>query len=318
MKHAKILGTGSYLPKKILTNSDLEKMVDTTDEWILKRVGIKKRHICADGETTVSMAAEAAKNALAAAGLEADAIDLIVVGTATPDKQFPSSACLLQRELGMARDIPAFDLNAACSGFIYSLSVAEKFIKTGSANHVLVVGVDALSRVTDWTDRSTCVLFGDGAGAVVLSASDEPGVINTHLGASGEYADLIWADNHIWQEQPDQYVHMSGNQVFKLAVNKLGNMIDQGLVGSGLSKEDVDWLIPHQANLRIIQAAAKKLDLPMERVVLTVEEHGNTSAASIPLALDYGVRNGQVKRGEVLFLEAFGAGLSWGSALVVY
>lgn len=318
MSYSKIVGTGGYLPEKILTNADLEKLVETSDEWIMTRVGIRERHIAGEKETTSMMAAEAAKKAIEAAGLTVDDIDMIVVGTATPDQQFPSVACLMQNRLGMTRAIPAFDLNAACAGFVYALNIADNFIKAGQVKNVLAIGADALSRIVDWTDRGTCVLFGDGAGAVVLQQSDEPGVISTSLHAAGQYSSLLWADNHLWCDEPVDTIQMKGNEVFKIAVTKLGTMIEDALEGTGLSKQDIDWLIPHQANYRIIQAAAKKLQLPMEKVVLTVEKHGNTSAASIPLALDHAVRSGQIQPGENLFLEAFGAGLAWGSALVRY
>jgi len=318
MTYSKIIGTGSYLPEKVLTNTDLEKIVDTTDEWILKRVGIKERHIASKSDTCSHMAHQATLKALEAAAITADDLDMIIIGTATPDKLFPSAACLLQEKLDLKRPIPAFDLNAACSGFIYGLSIADNFIRTKHAKTILVVGAEALTRLVNWQDRSTCVLFGDGAGAVILQASYEPGVISTSLHADGHYASLLWADNHLWEESPQETIQMKGNEVFKVAVNTLGSMVDDALAGSGLSKANIDWLIPHQANLRIIQAAAKKLELPMERVILTVSEHGNTSAASIPLALDYGIRKNIIKRGEVLFLEAFGAGFSWGSAVVRY
>lgn len=318
MKYSRIAGTGGYLPKKILTNHDLERMVETSDEWIMQRVGIRERHIAEGEETTSFMSFHAAKQAIEAAGITANDIDLIIVGTTTADKQFPSTANLVQQKLEMENECPAFDLNAACSGFIYAMSVADQYIRSGTAKRALIIGADTLSRVVDWKDRSTCVLFGDGAGAVVLEASVAPGILSTKMHANGSYADLLWADNHLWKENPIDTVQMEGNAVFKIAVTKLGNMVDDALQGTGYTQADVDWLIPHQANLRIIQAAAKKLELPMERVVLTVEEHGNTSAASVPLALNVAVRRGQVKRGELLFLEAFGAGLSWGSALIKY
>ena len=318
MTYSKIIGTGSYLPSQTLSNADLEKMVDTTDEWIQKRVGISNRHICTADETPSVMAFEATQKALEAAGIAADDLDMIVVGTVTGDKQFPSTACLLQEKLDTKRPIPAFDIAAACSGFIYGLNIADNFIKSGQYKTILVVGVEALTRMTDWTDRSTCVLFGDGAGVAILQASEEPGIISSSLHADGHYASSLWADNHLWTGNPQDKIHMNGGEVFKIAVNKLGSMVDDALVGTGLTKEDINWLIPHQANYRIIQAAAKKLGLPMERVILTVADQGNTSAASVPLALDYGIRQGQIKRGEVLFLEAFGAGLSWGSSIIKY
>lgn len=318
MIYSHIAGTGGYLPEKLLTNADLAKMVDTTDEWIMSRVGIRERHIAADGETTASMATMAARRAIEAAGIEVNDVGLVVVGTTTPDFTFPSVAALVQRDLGITNETPAFDLQAACSGFIYGLSIADQYIKTGAVKHALVIGADCLSRTVDWTDRSTCVLFGDGAGAVVLSADEKPGILSTKLHANGEYADLLFADNHLWKDDPKDTIQMTGNAVFKIAVQKLGGMVDDVLADSHIDKSQVDWLIPHQANMRIIQAAAKRLNLPMEQVVLTIEKHGNTSAASIPLAFDHAVRIGQVKRGNILFLEAFGAGLAWGSALVQY
>lgn len=320
MTHSRIAGTGSYLPETVLTNADLEKIVDTTDEWIMKRVGIRKRHMVGDsGDTTCSMGTEAAKRAIAAAGLTPNDIGLIVVGTASPDNYFPSAACVMQHNLGIDNECPAFDLNAACAGFVYGISVADQFIRTGEVKHALVIGVDTLSTVIDWNDRATCVLFGDGAGAVVLSADDKPGVITTNIQAAGQYAELLYARSALWknEETPGQ-LHMDGREVFRLAVKKLDEIVDQTLEKAGMQKSDIDWLIPHQANSRIIQATAKRLGLPMDRVVLTIENHGNTSAASIPLALDHAVRNNIIKRGETLMLEAFGAGLAWGSALVIY
>ncbi len=316
--YSRIAGTGSYLPEEILTNEDLAKRVETTDEWITKRVGIRNRHVIGDsGDTTTSMAVEAARRAIEAAGLVPNDIELIVVGTATPDYYFPSTACTVQKELGISSECPAFDLNAACSGFIYSLSVADRFVKTGMKN-VLVIGVDSLTQMVDWTDRSTCVLFGDGAGAVVLQASEEPGIMNTILHADGSQNMAICSKSAIWFPDEPIKLTMQGNEVFRSAVTKLGEVVEETLAAEGLDKTAIDWLIPHQANLRIIQAMAKRLNLPMEQVVLTIENHGNTSAASVPLALDHAVRTGQVKRGQTLLLEAFGAGLSWGAALVIY
>ena len=319
MIYSKIAGTGSYLPKKILTNADLEKMVDTTDEWIVKRVGVRNRHIIADsGDTTVSMAEASARAAIAAAQLSPNDIDLIVVGTASPDRYFPSVACEIQKRLGVTNECPAFDIGAACAGFIYGLSMGDQYIRTGTCKNVLVVGVDTLSTVVDWTDRSSCILFGDGAGAVVLQASDKPGLLATHIHADGQYTDLLFAENALFSKKTDNYIQMQGSEVFRVAVTKLGEIVDQTLEKANVDKHDIDWFIPHQANMRIIQAMAKKLDMSMDKVVLTIEEHGNTSAASIPLALDYAVRKGQIKRGEKLLFEAFGAGFAWGSALLVY
>ena len=319
MIYSKIAGTGSYLPKKILTNADLEKMVDTTDEWIVKRVGVRNRHIIADsGDTTVSMAEASARAAIAAAQLSPNDIDLIVVGTASPDRYFPSVACEIQKRLGVTNECPAFDIGAACAGFIYGLSIGDQYIRTGTCKNVLVVGVDTLSTVVDWTDRSSCILFGDGAGAVVLQASDKPGLLATHIHADGQYTDLLFAENALFSKKANNYIQMQGSEVFRVAVTKLGEIVDQTLEKANVDKHDIDWFIPHQANMRIIQAMAKKLDMSMDKVVLTIEEHGNTSAASIPLALDYAVRKGQIKRGEKLLFEAFGAGFAWGSALLVY
>lgn len=317
MIYSKITGTGSYLPEKKLTNEDLAKMVDTTDEWIMKRVGIRERRIVADsGDTTNSMAVNAAKAAMEAAGVTADDIGLIIVGSATPDFFFPSTACIVQRELGVKNECPAFDLNAACAGFIYGMSVADQYIRSGAVKAALVIGVESLSQVVDWTDRSTCVLFGDGAGAVVLQSSDEPGIIHSNIHADGQYGSLLYARSTMWNETSELY--MDGREVFKVAVAKLEEIVDQTLEQAGMKKSDIDWLIPHQANMRIIKATAKRLELPLERVVLTIEEHGNTSAASVPIALDHAVRKGQVKRGETLMLEAFGAGFAWGSTLVKF
>ncbi|OGT43772.1 MAG: 3-oxoacyl-ACP synthase [Gammaproteobacteria bacterium RIFCSPHIGHO2_12_FULL_40_19] len=319
MIYSKIAGTGSYLPEKILTNADLEKIVDTTDEWIVQRVGIRRRHIVADsGNTTFSMAEAAARAAITAANITPNDIDLIIVGTASPDRLFPSVACEIQKRLQITNECPAFDINAGCSGFIYVMNIADHYIRSGTAKHVLIVGADTLTAVTDWTDRSSCILFGDGAGAAVLQPSDKPGILATHIHADGQYSDLLFAENALFSGKSKNYIQMQGNAVFKLAVNKLGDIVDQTLAKAGVDKTEIDWLIPHQANMRIIQAMAKKLDMPMEKVIVTIEDHGNTSAASIPLALDYAVRKNQVKRGEKLLLEAFGAGFAWGSALIVY
>lgn len=319
MIYSKILGTGSYLPKKILTNAELEKMVDTTDEWIVQRVGIRRRHLVADsGDTTVSMAFQAAHTAITAANLNPNDIDLIIVGTASSDRLFPSVACEIQKRLGITNECAAFDINAGCSGFIYVMNIADQYIKAGTCKNVLIVGADTLSTVTDWTDRATCVLFGDGAGAAVLSASDKPGILAAHIHADGQYADLLFAENALFSKKAANYVQMDGRGVFKVAVNKLGEIVDQTLSKAGVDKMEIDWLIPHQANMRIILAMAKKLDMSMEKVILTIEEHGNTSAASIPLALDFAVKNNKIKRGDKLLLEAFGAGFAWGSALIIY
>lgn len=319
MIYSKIAGTGSYLPKKVLTNAELEKMVDTTDEWIVQRVGIRRRHIVADsGDTTATMAFEAARAAIASAQLTPNDIDLIIVGTASPDRLFPSVACEIQKRLGIKNECPAFDLSAACAGFIYGLSISDQYIKAKTCRTVLVVGVDTLSAVVDWTDRSSCILFGDGAGAVVMQASHEPGLLASHIHADGQYTDLLFAENALFSGNAKNYIQMQGNAVFKVATTKLGEIVDQTLTKANIDKHDIDWFIPHQANMRIILAMAKKLDMSMDKVVLTIEEHGNTSAASIPLALDFAVRKNQVKRGDKLLLEAFGAGFAWGSALIIY
>lgn len=313
MIYSKIAGTGSYLPPKILTNQDLEKMVDTTDEWIFSRTGIRERHIVED-ETTSDLAYEAAKQAISAASIQAADIDLIVIATTTPDKIFPSVAVMVQRKLGIT-GCAAFDVQAVCSGFVYALTVADNFIKAGTHRCVLVIGADSFSRITDYTDRSNCILWGDGAGAVILQASAEQGILSTHIHADGQYEKML----HVPRTGGKQdYVHMEGNAVFKMAVNTLDQIVDETLVANGLQKSDVDWLVPHQANIRILQATAKKLDMPMERVVVTVDRHGNTSAASIPLALDTAVRDGRIQRGQNILMEAFGGGFTWGSALVKY
>lgn len=317
MIYSRILGTGGYLPEKVLSNADLEKMVETSDQWILERTGISNRHIIADDETTSSMAEQAARQALTAANISPSELDLIIVATTTPDRTFPSTACILQQRLGSA-PCPAFDISAACAGFIYGLSIADQFIRTGTIKYALVIGADALSRIVDWTDRTTCILFSDGAGAVVLGADKNAGILATHIHADGNYKDLLYAPNHIGELKEPAYIKMQGSEVFKLAVNKLNDIVDETLTKNNLEKSQIDWLIPHQANLRIIQATAKKLNLPMERVILTVKDQGNTSAASVPLALDQGVRDGRIKQGETLLLEAFGAGLAWGAALIKY
>ncbi|RKT46716.1 beta-ketoacyl-ACP synthase III [Thiocapsa rosea] len=318
MIYSRILGTGSHLPARTVTNADLEAIVDTTATWIFERTGIEKRHLVAEGETCCDLAEVAARRALDAAGLQPSDIDLIIVATTTPDQFFPSTACLLQQRLGV-RGCPAFDLQAVCTGFVYAVGVADKFIRTGAAKRALVVGAETLSRILNWEDRGTCVLFGDGAGAVVLEAADEPGIISTHLHADGAYKDLLQVPGGLGNGHPDaRFIEMKGNEVFRVAVTTLGRIVDETLEAAGLAKSDIDWLIPHQANIRIIQATARKLDLPMERVVVTVAEHGNTSAASIPLAFDQAVRDGRIQRGELLLMEAFGGGFTWGSVLVRY
>ncbi len=320
--YSKIVGTGSYLPEKVLTNADMEKLVDTTDEWIRTRTGIERRHVVAENETTCDMAEHAARRAMLAAGVTPAEVDLIVIGTTTPDQQFPNTGCLLQQRLGIFGP-PAIQLEAACSSFIYALSVADKFVRLGDAKCALVIGAECLTRLVDWNDRNTCVLFGDGAGAVILKASTEPGILSTHLHASGDYADLLYYPtgpakryNPNVPESSQCVIQMKGKEVFKVAVNKLGDVVDETLAANHMDKSAIDWLVPHQANMRIIQGIAKKLDLPMERVIVTIQDQGNTSAASVPLALDTGIRDGRIKPGSLVLLEAFGGGFTWGSALV--
>ncbi|MGB0751652.1 MAG: beta-ketoacyl-ACP synthase III [Gammaproteobacteria bacterium] len=322
MNNARIAGTGSYLPERIMTNAEMESFLDTSDAWIRERTGIEQRHLVADGEGTGDLAEQAARKAIEAAAIEPSDIDLIVLGTTTPDRIYPATACQLQARLGI-KGCAAFDVQAVCSGFVYALSVAHQFMRTGAAKRALVIGADVHSRLLDWEDRGTCILFGDGAGAVILEASDEPGVLSTHLGADGSYEPLLYVDGSVGNgynnPAPGPAVtKMQGNEVFKVAVRTLGRIVDETLEANGLAREDVDWLIPHQANLRIISAMAKKLALPMERVVVTVGQHGNTSAASVPLALDTAVRDGRIQRGDMLLLEAFGGGFTWGSALIRY
>ena len=320
---ARIAGTGSYLPEKVLTNDDLAKMVDTSDEWIAARTGIRERHVAAEGETTSDLGHQAALRALEAAGVAADEIDLIVVGTTTPDYIFPSTACLIQQKLGIA-GCAAFDVNAACSGFLFGFSVADNFIRAGVAKTVLVVGAETLTRMLDWNDRGTCVLFGDGAGAVVLKADAETGILSTHMHADGSKKELLWnpvgvsAGFKPGEHNAGVRVMMTGNEVFKHAVKALDAVVEEALEANGIDRHAIDWLIPHQANLRIIEATAKRLEMPMDRVVVTVDRHGNTSAGSVPLALDEAVRSGRVQRGQLLLLEAFGGGFTWGSALLRY
>jgi len=321
--YSRIAGTGSYLPEKVLTNDDLAKFVDTSDEWIATRTGIRERHVAAEGETTSDLSFHAATRALEAAGVDASELDLIVVGTTTPDIIFPSTACLLQARLG-ANGCGAFDVNAACSGFLYALSVADKFIKSGDAKTVLVVGAETLTRMVDWSERTTAVLFGDGAGAVVLKADTETGILSTHLHADGAKKELLWNPVGVSvgfrddEKNAGVRIQMAGSDVFKYAVKALDSVVEETLEANGLDRHDIDWLIPHQANLRIIEATAKRLDMPMERVVVTVDKHGNTSSGSVPLALDFAVRSGRVQRGQLLLLEAFGGGFTWGSALLRY
>jgi len=317
--YSRIVGTGSHLPARVLTNAELEKMVDTTDEWIRDRTGIERRHIAAPGETTVDLAEPAARRACEMAGVRPEEVDFIAFGTTTPDLVFPNCGVLLQQRLG-GRGGPAFSIETACSSFMYALAMADKFVRAGEAKCALVVGAETLSRITDWTDRSTCVIFADGAGAVVLKPSNEPGVLSTHLHADGTYKDLLTCKSGVsrgfGEVEPRMAISMVGSEVFKIAVTKLGQAVEEALAANGFAKSDIDWLVPHQANIRIIQATARKLDLSMDRVICTVANHGNTSAASVPLALDVGVRDGRIKAGQLLLLEAFGGGFTWGSSLV--
>ena len=320
--YARITGTGSALPERVMTNFDLEKFVETSDEWIHTRTGIRQRHVAAEGETTGDLAFLAAERALAAAGVQASELDLIVLGTTTPDLIFPSTACLVQARLG-ANGCAAFDVNAACSGFVYALGVADKFIRSGQTKKALVIGAETLTRMIDWKERETCVLFGDGAGAVVLEASDEPGIYATCMHADGGYKELLWNPVGVsagFRDEPNHGVciKMAGREVFKVAVKTLDSLVEQTLQAAGMQASQLDWLIPHQANLRIIEATAKRLDMSMDQVIVTVDKHANTSSGSVPLALDYAVRSGKVQRGQNLLLEAFGGGFTWGSALLRY
>lgn len=322
MVYSRITGTGSYLPDRVVTNKDLEKTLDTTDDWIRERTGIKRRHVAADGETTSDMGLTAAYKAIEMAGIEVGDIDLIIVGTSTPDKIFPSTACIMQRKLGI-HGCPAFDINAACSGFVYILDIANRMIQTGGAKTALVVGSETMSRIVNWQDRGTAVLFGDGAGAVILQACEKPGVLSTHIHSDGQYENLLEVPQGVSSgfdadRDGGPYIRMNGNAVFRKAVAMLGSASLEILAKNNIDKSEVDWMVPHQANLRIIAAAAKKLDMPMERVIVTVDEQANTSSASIPLALDTAVRDGRIQRGQLLLFGAFGAGFTWGSALVRY
>ena len=312
----KIIGTGSYLPSQVRSNADLEKMVETSDEWIVTRTGIRERRIAAPDETVASMGFAAAQRALEMAGVEASEIGLIIVATTSSSHAFPSSACMIQQMLGI-NDCAAFDLAAACAGFTYGLSVADQYIKNGAVKHALVIGSDVLARTLDPNDRGTIILFGDGAGAVVLGASEEQGIISTHLHADGRYGQLLTLpyQDRAHQDEP-AYLTMAGNEVFKVAVTELAHIVDETLQANNLDREMLDWLVPHQANLRIISATAKKLGMGMDKVVVTLDRHGNTSAASVPSALDEAVRDGRIKPGQLILLEAFGGGFTWGSALV--
>ncbi|HEX7369825.1 MAG TPA: beta-ketoacyl-ACP synthase III [Rhodanobacteraceae bacterium] len=322
MKYARILATGSALPERIVTNADIEKMVDTSDEWIRTRTGIRERRIAADGETTGDLAFRAGQQALKDAGVKASDLDMVILGTTTPDIVFPATACLIQHRLG-ANGCMAFDVNAACSGFVYALGVANNFVRTGQVKRALVMGAETLTRMVDWSERETCVLFGDGAGAVVLEASDEPGILATCLHADGGYKELLYNPVGVSVGFKDEKNHgvrinMRGREVFKVAVKTLDALVDETLKAADMHADQIDWLIPHQANLRIIEATAKRLGMSMEQVVVTVDKHANTSSGSVPLALDTAVRSGHVKRGQNLLLEAFGGGFTWASAMVRY
>ena len=322
MIYSKIAGTGKYLPDHILTNKDLEEIVDTSDDWIKSRTGVEKRHIASDDQSTSDLAYEAAKIAIRNSSTNLDEIDLIIVGTCTPDLVFPNTATLVQEKLGIG-GCPAFSLETACSGFIYAAAVADKFIKVGEAKCALVIGADCLSRLLDWTDRSTCVLFGDGAGAVILKPSSESGIISCHLGSDGQYKDLLCypigpsKDLHK-AGSSDAKLLMSGNEVFKVAVRTLGKLAEKTLRDNDIDQEKLDWLVPHQANMRIIKATAKRLKLPLSKVILTVQDHGNSSSASIPMALDVGIEDGRIQRGQLILMEGFGGGFTWGSILMRY
>jgi len=317
---SRISGTGHYLPSQRLTNKDLEQRVDTSDQWIMERTGIRERRIAADHENVVSMAVLSGQQALEAAQLNAQDLDIIIVATTSADKAFPSAACEVQAQLG-ATNAAAFDVAAACAGFIFAMSVADQYIKTGMAKHILVIGSDVLSRLCNPDDRNTIVLFGDGAGAAVLSRAEQPGILSTHIYCDGEYAALLGADLPNRNADPiteQAWLYMKGNEVFKVAVQKLSELVQDTLQKHNLSADSLDWLVPHQANYRIIQATARKLKMPIEQVVLTLEYTGNTSAASVPIALDVAIRDGRIQRGHKLLLEAFGGGFAWGSALVEY
>lgn len=320
-RYSRVIGTGGYLPEKILTNDQISETVDTSDSWIYERTGIKSRRIANPNETASSMAEIAARQAIEAAQIDPEEIDLIIVATGTPDRVYPSTGCLVQQRLSI-KNCVSFDIQAACSGSIFALSVADQYIKSGAAKKVLVIGTEICSRMIDWTDRTTCILFGDGAGAILLAASDETGILSTHIHSDGEYEDLLYCPNPQATTEQNKhelgFISMRGNEVFKIAVNTLGRIVDETLDANNLDKSDIDWLVPHQANIRIIAATAKKLKMPMEQVVITLENQGNTSSASVLLAFNEAVRDGRIKRGQVVLLEAFGAGFTWGSALIRY
>ena len=320
--YSRIIGTGRYLPENVVTNDDLAKRMDTSDEWIRERTGIHQSHVASEGETTLDLCEKAARNALDMAGLQPEDIDMIVVGTTTPDQVFPNMGVLLQDRLGI-HGCMAMGLEAACTGFIYALGIADKFVRDGTVKRALVLGAETLSRIIDWEDRTTCVLFGDGAGAVIIEGSEEPGIVSTHLHADGKYKDLLYFPSGVSKgfnelKGGKDFVQMKGNEVFKVAVTTLGRIVTETLEANDMQPEEIDWLVPHQANIRIIEGTAKKLKMPMDRVIVTVDQHGNTSAASVPMALDVAVRDGRIKRGDTILLEAFGGGFTWGSALIKY
>jgi 3-oxoacyl-[acyl-carrier-protein] synthase III len=321
IRYSRVIGTGGYLPEEVRTNEQISQTVDTSDSWIYERTGIKSRRIAGPNESAASMAEIAARQALEAGGCDPEAIDLIIVATGTPDRIYPSTGCLLQQRLGI-KNCVAFDVQAACSGSIFALSIADQYIKSGAAKTVLVVGSEICSRIVDWTDRSTCILFGDGAGAILLSASEEAGILSTHIHSDGEYEDMLYCPNPQVATDINKheagYISMRGNEVFKVAVNTLGRIVDETLEANNMDKSEIDWLVPHQANIRIIVATAKKLKMSMDQVVVTLENQGNTSSASVLLALNEAIRDGRIKRGQVVMLEAFGAGFTWGSALIKY
>jgi len=319
-RYSRVIGTGGYLPEEIRTNEQISHTVDTSDSWIFERTGIKSRRIAGTHETASSMAEIAARQAIEASQIDPEEIDIIIVATGTPDRVYPSTGCLLQQRLGITNCV-AFDIQAACSGSIFALSIADQYIKSGAAKKVLVVGSEICSRIVDWTDRSTCILFGDGAGAVLLGVSEETGILSTHIHSDGEYEDLLYCPNPQVAAGADEqqgYINMRGNEVFKVAVNTLGRIVDETLDANNMDKSEIDWLVPHQANIRIIAATAKKLKMSMDQVVVTLETQGNTSSASVLLAFNEAVRDGRIKRGQVVLLEAFGAGFTWGSALIRY
>lgn len=316
MIYSKIIGTGSYLPKKILTNKDLEASLDTSDDWITSRTGIKERHIADPNENTSDLAYEASLEAIKSANIDVADIDLIILATTTPDKVFPSTACTVQSKLNIS--CPAFDIQAVCTGFIYALSIADKFMKTNAAKNVLVIGADRMSSITDYTDRSNAILWGDGAGAVILTSSKDPGILSTHIHADGKYENLLHVPRNKKEKDKSDAIEMQGNQVFKFAVNTLDQIVDETLLANNLSKSDIDWVVPHQANIRILEATAKKLEMSMSKVIVTIDRHGNTSAASIPLAMDEGVKSGKIQPNQTILMEAFGGGFTWGSALIKY